>query len=103
MKRHRMNGGGRIGQSRKMGTVQSMLHAKQQVLIGNLMPLRQVGRIFCDYIIRYSIAVQVYCIIFAESKSYIMPSNESKSIKKLITKKKICKRASIEAANNDRI
>ena len=80
-----------------------MLHAKQQVLIGNLMPLRQVGRIFCDYIIRYSIAVQVYCIIFAESKSYIMPSNESKSVKKLITKKKNDKRANIEAANNDRI
>ena len=27
-----------------------MLHAKQQVLIGNLMPLRQVGRVVCDLI-----------------------------------------------------
>ena len=26
-----------------------MLHAMQQVLIGNLMPLRQVVRIDCDY------------------------------------------------------
>ena len=44
------------------------------------MPLRQVGRIVCDYIIHYSIAVQVYFIIFAGSKSYIMPVMRAKAI-----------------------